>query len=204
MKYCTEDNCKLVVVARGYCSNHYSKHKRTGDLPKSLQARRLATIKNGTAKIPVGLDAKDGYAIIDLNQAKMLEKYLWCISKGYAVTRITEGKNKYKIVPIHHMIVGIPPEGKEVDHINRDRLDNRRSNLRTVTHRINARNSGMFRHNTSGYRGVCWDKRRTKWFARIEIDKKSKFLGYYDTKEKAYERRLEYEKSMGFSDTSIS
>ena len=66
------------------------------------------------------------------------------------------------------------------DHINRDRLDNRRCNLRPATHSQSACNRGKPKNNTSGYHGVWWEKRREKWFVRISVKKKPIFLGYFD------------------------
>ena len=67
----------------------------------------------------------------------------------------------------------------EVDHINRIRKDDRGINLREVSHQCNLRNCGNFKHNTSGVKGVCWDKNKNKWMSKIKINQKTIFLGYY-------------------------
>ena len=202
MKHCIENNCSKPYVARGYCDSHYRQHKKAGDLLTSTQERRPAIIKGNTAKIPVGLNAKDGYAIVDKDKAAEIEKYLWCDHRGYALTRITVSRGNYKNVPMHHFIVGKPIDGKEIDHKNRNRRDNRAANLRMVTHKVNSRNSGMFKHNTSGYRGVAWDKSRNNWQARIKIAGKEIYLGRFNTKEQAHKARKDYENSIQFSRTS--
>lgn len=61
---------------------------------------------------------------IDENDVSLVSKYRWYLKDGYAVTSI-----KGKRVRMHHLIFGKPPKGKVTDHINRDRLDNRRVNL---------------------------------------------------------------------------
>lgn len=74
----------------------------------------------------------------------------------------------------------------EVDHINHNGLDNRRSNLRSVTRRQNAQNrSGPTARNKSGYRGVSWFKPRQKWRAQISIEGRVTYLGLFDTAEAA-------------------
>jgi HNH endonuclease/AP2 domain len=78
-----------------------------------------------------------------------------------------------------------------VDHINRDRTDNRWANLRPATATQNLANGKLRSDNTSGYRGVTWYKPYQKWMARILNKGDDHFLGYYDTVEEAaavYER----------------
>jgi hypothetical protein len=67
----------------------------------------------------------------------------------------------------------------EIDHINRDRADNRLSNLREVTRAENSKNKGMSAHNTSGANGVSWNRKIQKWQARIQIGRRTKNLGFF-------------------------
>ena len=89
----------------------------------------------------------------------------------------------------HDNLVGKPEKPYEVDHINRNRLDNRKENLRFVTSTQNNINMGVCKINTSGYKGVNWDKRRQKWRARIKLHRKEIHLGYFETKEEAVNTR---------------
>ena len=73
----------------------------------------------------------------------------------------------------------------EIDHINRDRADNRISNLRQVSKAENQFNTGIKADNTSGYRGVSYDKKRSRWYASCIVRGKNFFLGYFDTAEEA-------------------
>lgn len=66
-----------------------------------------------------------------------------------------------------------------VDHRNGDGLDNRRSNLRPATNAQNARNGPLRMHNTSGYRGVFWNKRDRVWHAKIGADYRLRHLGTF-------------------------
>jgi len=70
-------------------------------------------------------------------------------------------------------------DGVEVDHINRDGLDNQRSNLRITTHGLNRHNSKKNTNNISGYRGVHWCNSTKKWVAMIAINRKQKTIGRY-------------------------
>lgn len=78
-----------------------------------------------------------------------------------------------------------PDHGFVIDHINRDKLDNRRSNLRIATKAQNRSNSTIVLSKT-GYKGVHWAKHASKWVAAITISGKSKYLGYWDSPEDAH------------------
>jgi len=71
-------------------------------------------------------------------------------------------------------------EGLVIDHVNRKGLDNRKGNLRGATHSENARNRGKLkRGGVSAYKGVCRCVGRKGWQARIKVDGKLLFLGYF-------------------------
>lgn len=68
-----------------------------------------------------------------------------------------------------------------IDHINGNVSDNRMSNLREADYSENARNQGVRRNNTSGFKGVCWHGETQKWRARIVHQGRAQHLGYFDT-----------------------
>ena len=74
----------------------------------------------------------------------------------------------------------------EIDHINRQKDDNRVANLRLVTRKQNVENS-VQPLGSSGLRGASWCKRAKKWAAQIRTNRRNKFLGYFATKEEAHE-----------------
>ena len=67
-----------------------------------------------------------------------------------------------------------------------NRSDNRWINLRSSTPAQNCRNTAIKKNNTSGYKGVSWDKQKSKWFAQIMVDRKHIFLGYHRTPQEAH------------------
>ena len=79
------------------------------------------------------------------------------------------------------------------DHIDRNPLNNRRSNLREVTHTENMRNHSKRKDNTSGYTGVTWDKRVGMWEAQLCIHNKCLHLGKFTDKIEALKERLRAE-----------
>lgn len=78
-----------------------------------------------------------------------------------------------------YYMTGEDPGEMEVDHINRDTTDNRFCNLRLISQQGNSINCSMRRHNTSGVRGVYWDKQMNKWGAQIKNQGKKIHLGYH-------------------------
>ncbi len=75
----------------------------------------------------------------------------------------------------------------EIDHISRDRTDDRIGNLRPATRAQNKANSSFYKNNKSGMRGVYWHARQRKWIACIQVNKKRMGLGSFDTVEAASE-----------------
>lgn len=122
-------------------------------------------------------------AIVDDEDFEYLAQYRWRFNNGYAVRResCSGGKNG-KTIQMHR-VVNKTPEGFHTDHINGNKLDNRKSNLRTATNVQNSRNVGKHKNNTSGFKGVSFCPRDNKWIAMIRILGKKKNLGRFPTKE---------------------
>jgi hypothetical protein len=76
---------------------------------------------------------------------------------------------------------------KTIDHINGEKLDNRIENLRAATVGQNQHNRKTNANNTSGYKGVSWNKAQKKWTARITLERKIIHLGYFANVEEAAE-----------------
>jgi len=74
---------------------------------------------------------------------------------------------------------------KYIDHINSIKTDNRLSNLRECTFSENSCNKGRQKRNTSGYKGVYWNKRAQKWISKINKNDKEFWLGTYNCKHEA-------------------
>lgn len=81
----------------------------------------------------------------------------------------------------------LPPSGFFIDHKNRNSLDDKFSNLRLATCSQNNSNRGTPSHNTSGRKGVHWNKQSNKWLAKIKIKGKVIYLGFFDNLDKAGE-----------------
>ena len=85
-----------------------------------------------------------------------------------------------------------------LDHVDQDKTNNRISNIRKASYAVNARNMPMRSDNKSGQVGVSWDSSRSKWYVRISVDGKNKFIGYRGELVDAIELRKKAEKECGY------
>lgn len=109
-------------------------------------------------------------------------KHKWGIDgRGYVRNRL---------IKIHQLILGVR-YGFDIDHVNGDKLDNRRQNLRHVTHSVNMMN---IHKKNGGTVGVFWDKSRSKWRASIMVNGKNHYIGRFRLHKTAVSARREYEK----------
>jgi hypothetical protein len=129
-------------------------------------------------RIPLhGRSGIRGYALIDEEDRALVESYRWMLgSGGYA--RIVQRE----LVLMHRLILGLPPgRALQADHINHDKLDNRRRNLRVVTQQGNMQNRGTDHAARSEFVGVSWETRKQRWRARVVIGGQRPHLGYFAT-----------------------
>jgi hypothetical protein len=134
---------------------------------------------------------KGKYALVDDADFEPLSKYNWCVSNGYALrrsSRASGGKN----IRMHRVIMDTP-DGMFTDHINGDKLDNQRSNLRIVTKSQNEMNKTPNSRNKSGTKGVFWAENVGKWCANIYVNGKNRNLGYFKELDDARAIRIEAE-----------
>lgn len=116
-------------------------------------------------------------AIVDDEDYERINKHKWCCIGGYAGRNIN-GKHYY----LHWEIIGKPKKGLEIDHTNKNKLDNRKSNLRICNRSQNNRNVFTNKSNKSGYKGVIWLKQNKKWMAQITFNYKRIYLGLFTNK----------------------
>ena len=131
---------------------------------------------------------KGKFAIVDAADYEWLSQRKWSASPGgktwYARCSGHKPDGKWTTVAMHRLILGVE-SGVRVYHKNGNGLDNRRDNLRIATQQQNQFNRGLQITNTSGYKGVSWDKARGKWRVSFVVDKRLQFGGYFDNPEEA-------------------
>lgn len=151
-----------------------SRCKKCDTIPIKAVIDNKTEVVGDTIKIYFNNSPK--YTLIDATDWKKLKTYVWSLDNsgkgnGYA-RNTTLGKR------IHNLLL---PNAQYVDHINRDSLDNRKCNLRQASLRENIINRGKHSNNTSGYKGVSYDKESSKFKASIGVNGKRKNLGRFDT-----------------------
>jgi hypothetical protein len=130
-------------------------------------------------------DIRGTVVLVDDDDLELISKHAWFITpQGYACTalRVSPGKKGRRTIGMHRLILGDPPT-PAIDHINRNKLDNRKENLRACSDSQNNRNKPMAAGKTSKYRGVSF--KRGKWQVVIRVNGVLKWLGYHKTEDAA-------------------
>jgi hypothetical protein len=177
MKICITEGCGREVEYSGYqlCKRCYIRLWRKGKLEKPEFIPNTILVEGGIIKIELCNENKEvaGYAIIDKEDYEHVKGYRWYKHiSGYAYNSSTKTFLHQHIA----QLMGI----KNTDHINRDRSDNRKTNLREATLFENARNKGVRKNSKSGYTGVNWITNESKYRAYINVSDKKIPLGGFD------------------------
>ena len=118
------------------------------------------------------------FALIDDEDFERVNQVKWRYCKGAAQSQTARPERK---VLLMHRFVMHAPDGIEVDHVNGNALDNRKSNLRIATHRQNMANQKTRTNNRSGYKGVSFHRKNKKWVSQISTGSEHFYLGVFDT-----------------------
>lgn len=130
-----------------------------------------------------------GFALVDEEDFLRFSRRSWRTNRaGYARATTTVGRKaerKTASFLLHRLVLGASP-GQWIDHINRDKLDNRRANLRLATVSQNTANHPGYGH-SSRYKGVTWNKRARRWQVAVQ----HRYVGVFASEEdaaRAYDR----------------
>ena len=140
----------------------------------------------------IGYFANGEKFYFDLEDYDKIKNFYWENNHGYAIARIYNQENQ-EYIYMHRLILDAK-NGEVVDHINRNRLNNLKNNLRITDNFGNARNASIAKNNTSGVVGVSFINNRNMWVAQITVNYKNMNLGYFINKEDAIRTRLRAEK----------
>jgi len=178
------------------CQKHYGQYKKYGKFldnnPLTKYDKNIINIYEDYAEIEIrdkNLDIKCK-SKIDIEDIQKIKDFKCCLNAfGYVVSQ-TSG-----VCTFLHRFILDAPDGFEVDHINGDRLDNRKNNLRICKKQDNVRNTrNGIKRSSSGIIGVRKDTRcKNSWRAQIYIDKNKKIEKTFKDKELAILQRLIWE-----------
>lgn len=190
--FCGVDNTHNKLIRFNneiYCSKHYD-HMRLYSYCKdqTIYSKNEIIIYENYAEIVLynKLNVEKARTIIDLEDIDKVKDYKWNLgSHGYAYNTLL-GKC------VHNIILNTSKD-KMFDHINRNKLDNRKSNLRVSNSSENSSNISIGTNNTSGIIGVTWDKNNNKWVANLQ-NNKNKYFKRFNKLHDAVKYRLLLEK----------
>lgn len=151
------------------------KHLFNYDETTGVFTRRVAVGRHGCRKVGTiaGTKTRHGYIVIGLDDKRcMAHRLAWLY------------------------VYGVLP-ATDLDHINRNKSDNRIANLRLVNRSQNMHNVSLHKHNSSGHKGVSWHKPRKKWRAYIFVDYTQVHLGLFDKISDAVKARKQAERAFG-------
>jgi len=137
-------------------------------------------------KIPISKHSH--YALVDDDDYDELSKYKWFDMAGYAVRQVYEkgsgrSNRKVRTIRMHRLILGFP-DGT-IDHIDGNRCNNQKSNLRVCSPGENALNAKVRTDNTSGFKNVLWNKQKQKWQVKLHVGGYQRHCGFYNLLEEA-------------------
>lgn len=141
------------------------------------------------------------FTLVDDSDFEWLNQWTWGMGGKYAVRKqyLGGGKKNAKYQTIFmHRVLADTPIGMDTDHINRNKLDNRRMNLRICSRAQNMINAGLRVDNTSGHKGISWSADRNRWIVHVYVNGKSKSLGRFTELDDAIDvHKKEYNKPHG-------
>lgn len=139
-------------------------------------------------KDPVMIEMDEHQIIIDRDCLIIFSSYSWFVEKGKGQTNYLRANalvNGIKRTVFFHQLIKGFYNGLEIDHINGNGLDNRRSNLRVVTHQVNQSNQRKRKNASSKYFGVSFCQRDQKWQCHVQYENKKKNVGRFNTEQDA-------------------
>ena len=194
-KKCKVEGCNNKVIEKGYCNNHYMQVWNHGKvLERTKYTPNEIRIVGDICYMDLYNTKNEVKATTKFNKEHLdkVKKYKWC----YVFNEYTSSRYNKKKVYLHRII----KKGKEIDHIDCDKLNNLNNNLRVVTRRQNSINKYS--------KNYYYNKKRNKYGVVLSCNGDTKKFGYFKTEEEAKkvaqkERKKRYQKMFGETNTFI-
>ena len=160
----------------------------------NLKNRRENTYDLSNEDYVIGYTQSGKEFYFDKEDFDLVSRYCWDIDNSTGYAKTIDRANKTGKLYLHRLVMGCTKgDGIIIDHIDRNRIDCRKKNLRFVNDIQSAINKGIKSNNTSGKVGVSWSEDRNKWESYITVNKKRLHLGMFDDFEEAEKVRMEAE-----------
>ncbi len=183
---CGFNGCQKESRAHGYCAGHLKQRSAHGDMwPLGRPPGSVIVPTYGGCSI-VRLSNSGAPCVIDSNDASLVSSYRWFRGAGGYAQASSRTREPDRKLWMHRIILGISDDNArqvQTDHVDGNRLNNRRSNLRVVTPAQNAQTA--VRPNRRTMRGVFFDKRTRRYHATVTVNRKIISGGWHATSEAA-------------------
>ena len=172
---CSVTGCSSFVHGNNYCKRHYCQSRTDKGVTTNTRTKRDPNnfVVIGKDCFIELYDARGNIlaaTVIDAADIDLVKHFKWRFLSAKRYVHSWKGK-----AYIHNIIAG----SIGIDHIDGNPLNNRRANLRLASTSQNGMNRGKQANNTSGFKGVLFDKRAGRWMARICVNRKVKHVGYF-------------------------
>lgn len=137
----------------------------------------------------VKLENSTELVLVDDNDFKWVDNFKWRLTPEGYIQRTMDGKL------IHRLIMNIEYTKIQIDHIDLNKFNNQKDNLRPVSNAQNTQNQGARKNSSSKYRGVCWHKRSNKWMADVMLDGKHNYLGLFNNEKDAAQAASDFRRA---------
>jgi hypothetical protein len=164
---CQVEGCGKEYLANGYCRRHYDQVRNSGKIMERTIYDPNPVTSDGDTAVMDMYDKHGNYTcstIMDASDVDLVKDRKWFRIKAGYVTHF-DPKTR-KSLYLHRVILGAET-GKDVDHVDGNPLNNRKSNLRVCTHAQNGQNQKLSSKNTSGVKNVSWDSARDRWSVEV-------------------------------------
>ncbi|MEK6879603.1 MAG: HNH endonuclease [Nanoarchaeota archaeon] len=197
-EFCNRSNKETNVffnkkLKKFICNKHNHQMVRKGKIYRSNQEPNLIYFEDNIAKIQIKYKNRIFYGIIDKEDYEKIKSYKWYYNKTGGYIRSQKKENGILKRYMIHNIILKPKKNLIIDHIDRNPLNNRKKNLRYATYSQNISNSKIAINNTTGYKGLFFNKKNQKWTASIWLHYTQIFLGSFKDKKDAIKARKEAE-----------
>lgn len=177
-----------IIVEQSNIKNGHTKSCGCYDIEMTIKASKKYNEYNLTGDFGIGYTSNTGEEFyFDLEDYDKIKEYCWRAERKAGMKALRASINRKTICM--HQLLGF----NGYDHIDRNELNNMKSNLRPCTLTENSQNRSLQSNNKSGVAGVSWNKGIQKWHSYITVNKKRINLGYFIDKDEAIKARLEAE-----------